>query len=114
MNGIYLDYNASTPIAPEVRAAMLPWLETAWGNPSSGRFASIRAGEALERARTQVAELLGAASDEIVFTSDGSEANNLTLKGSYFALCERGRHMGGRARCGPAERRWPQALCAQG
>ncbi len=86
MTEIYLDYNASTPIAPSVAAAMRPLLETAFGNPSSGHWASRPAKAALEHARSQVAALLGAHSDEIVFTSGGSEANNLALKGSYFAL----------------------------
>lgn len=86
MTEIYLDYNASTPIAPSVAAAMRPLLETAFGNPSSGHWASRPAKAALEHARNQVASLLGARSDEIVFTSGGSEANNLALKGSYFAL----------------------------
>lgn len=93
MDSIYLDYNASTPIAPEVQAAMLPLLETAYGNPSSGHFASLPAKVALEQARAQVAALLGAAPDEIVFTSGGSEANNLALKGSFFALRARGEHI---------------------
>ncbi|CDM23761.1 MULTISPECIES: cysteine desulfurase family protein [Pseudomonadota] len=93
MAGIYLDYNASTPIAPEVQAAMLPLLETAYGNPSSGHWASTPAKAALEHARAQVAGLLGASPDEIVFTSGGSEANNLALKGSFFALRERGEHI---------------------
>lgn len=84
MMGIYLDYNASTPIAPTVAAAMRPLLETAFGNPSSGHWASRPAKAALERARSQVAALLGAQPGEIVFTSGGSEANNLALKGSYF------------------------------
>jgi len=86
MTEIYLDYNASTPIAPSVAAAMRPLLETAFGNPSSGHWASQPAKTALERARGQVAALLGGHPDEIVFTSGGSEANNLALKGSYFAL----------------------------
>ncbi|CAM5286061.1 MULTISPECIES: cysteine desulfurase family protein [Pseudomonadota] len=93
MAGIYLDYNASTPIAPEVQAAMLPLLETAYGNPSSGHWASTPAKAALEHARAQVAGLLGASPDEIVFTSGGSEANNLALKGSFFALRECGEHI---------------------
>lgn len=93
MTGIYLDYNASTPIAPQVRAAMQPLLAGAFGNPSSGHFASRPAKAALERARVQVAALLGAAPDEVVFTSGGSEANNLALKGSFFALRDRGEHI---------------------
>jgi len=82
---IYLDYNASTPIDPAVAAVMRPLLDTAYGNPSSGHWASIPAKAALEQARAQVAALLGCADDEIVFTSGGSEANNLALKGVFFA-----------------------------
>jgi cysteine desulfurase len=86
MAPIYLDYNASTPIDPAVAAAMRPLLDGAFGNPSSGHWASAPAKAALERARGQVAALLGAAPDEIVFTSGGSEANNLAVKGTFFAL----------------------------
>jgi cysteine desulfurase len=90
---IYLDYNASTPIDPAVQAAMQPYLNDAFGNPSSGHWASLPAKEALMRARQQVASLLDAQPDEIIFTSGGSEANNLALKGSYFALREKGEHI---------------------
>ena len=81
---IYLDYNASTPIDPAVAAVMRPLLEEAYGNPSSGHWASAPAKAALENARGQVAALLGCAADEVVFTSGGSEANNLALKGLFF------------------------------
>jgi cysteine desulfurase len=84
MPAIYLDYNASTPIDPAVAVAMRPFLEDAYGNPSSGHWASAPAKAALERARDQVAALLGCASDEVVFTGGGSEANNLALKGVFF------------------------------
>lgn len=93
MGGIYLDYNASTPIHPAVSAVMRPLLDDAFGNPSSGHWASLPAKAALEHARGQVASLLGAAPDEIVFTSGGSEANNLALEGTFFALRERGGHI---------------------
>lgn len=93
MQRIYLDYNASTPIEPAVLAVMGPLLGGAFGNPSSGHWASVPAKAALEHARGQVASLLGATPDEIVFTSGGSEANNLALKGSYFALQEKGNHI---------------------
>lgn len=86
MSPIYLDYNASTPIDPAVAAAMQPFLLEAFGNPSSGHWASTPAKAALERARGQIAVLLGAAPEEIVFTSGGSEANNLAIKGTFFAL----------------------------
>lgn len=93
MAQVYLDYNASTPIDQAVSAAMRPLLEDAFGNPSSGHWASVPAKVALERARAQVASLLGASPDEIVFTSGGSEANNLAIKGSFSALRHRGEHI---------------------
>jgi cysteine desulfurase len=85
MPPIYLDYNASTPIDPAVAAAMRPFLLEAYGNPSSGHWAATPAKAALEHARRQVATLLGAMPEEIVFTSGGSEGNNLAIKGTYFA-----------------------------
>jgi cysteine desulfurase len=93
MPPVYLDYNASTPIDPAVAAAMRPLLETAFGNPSSGHWASGAAKSALDHARGQVAALLGASADEVVFTSGGSEANNLALKGAFFARRDRGSHI---------------------
>ena len=84
-NRIYLDYNASTPIAPEVRTLIAEMLEEPFGNPSSSHWAGIPAKEAVEKARAQVAALLGAMPNEIVFTSGGSEANNHVLKGVFFA-----------------------------
>jgi cysteine desulfurase len=90
---IYLDYNASTPIDPAVAAAMRPFLEDHYGNPSSGHWASVPAREALEAARGQVAALLGCQAGEIIFTSGGSEANNLALKGVYFASRDKGDHI---------------------
>ena len=90
---IYLDYNASTPIDPAVAAAMRPFLDGRYGNPSSGHWASVEAKAALENARGQVAALLGCEDDEIVFTSGGSEANNLALKGVFFALRGKGDHI---------------------
>jgi cysteine desulfurase len=85
VNPIYLDFNASTPVAPEVAAAMRPLLESHYGNPSSGHWAGQPAHAALEAARGRVAALLACSPDEIVFTSGGSEANNLAIKGAYFA-----------------------------
>lgn len=90
---IYLDYNASTPIDPAVAAVMRPLLDQAYGNPSSGHWAGTPAKEALDHARGQVAALLGCAPDEIVFTSGGSEANNLALKGLFFARRDRRSHL---------------------
>jgi cysteine desulfurase len=82
---IYLDFNASTPIAPEVVDAMRILLEEPFGNPSSGHWAGSPAREAVDKARIQVAGLLGCKATEIVFTSGGSEANNHALKGVFFA-----------------------------
>jgi len=93
MASIYLDYNASTPIDPAVAAAMRPFLEGHFGNPSSGHWAASGAGTALEDARSQVAALLGAENNEIIFTSGGSEANNLALKGVAWALKHKGSHI---------------------
>ena len=78
---IYLDYNASTPIAPDVQRAMLPFLSAHYGNPSSAHWAGTPAAEAVARARDQLAALLGCSLGEIVFTSGGTEANNTALKG---------------------------------
>ena len=93
MQRIYLDYNASTPIDPGVAAAMRPFLEAHYGNPSSAHWAATEAKTALHEARGRVAGLLGGRSDEVVFTSGGSEANNLALKGVFFALRDQGDHI---------------------
>ncbi len=84
-NGIYLDYNASTPIAPEVTEAMHSYLAGHYGNPSSIHFAGAPAKAALEKARGKVAALIGSTPGEIVFTSGGSEGNNHAIKGIFFA-----------------------------
>lgn len=81
MRSIYLDYNATTPIAPAVREAMLPFLAEHFGNPSSTHVLGRAAREAIEDARSQVAALLGAESEGVVFTSGGTESNNLAIKG---------------------------------
>ena len=93
MRQIYLDHNASTPIDPAVGAIMRPLLESAYGNPSSGHWAGAPAKAALERARSQVAALLGCTAEEIVFTSGGSEANNLALKGLFFRRRDSSAHI---------------------
>lgn len=90
---IYLDYNASTPVALEVAQAMQPWLAGRYGNPSSLHWAASDARDAIGAARRSVADLLGCAPDEIVFTSGGSEANNLALKGLFFASPSRSPHL---------------------
>lgn len=82
---IYLDYNASTPIAPEVREAMLPYLGEHYGNPSSTHWAGAPAAEAVSGARGRVAALLGCSPAEVVFTSGGTEANNTALIGAVGA-----------------------------
>jgi cysteine desulfurase len=81
MRTIYLDYNATTPIAPAVQQAILPYLAEHYGNPSSSHLLGRAAHEAVEDGRTRVAQLLGVERDEIVFTSGGTEANNLAIKG---------------------------------
>lgn len=78
---IYLDHNATTPVHPAVLEAMLPYLGEQFGNPSSGHVVGRRAKEAVERARGQVASLLGCRPEEVVFTSGGTEANNLAILG---------------------------------
>ncbi|HOC90258.1 MAG TPA: aminotransferase class V-fold PLP-dependent enzyme, partial [bacterium] len=90
---IYLDYNATTPIDPEVAAAMLPFMVNAFGNPSSTHWYGLQGRRAVEEARAQVAALLGCHPDEILFTSGGSEANNLALKGFSLAHREQGNHL---------------------
>ncbi|MRG97415.1 cysteine desulfurase family protein [Polyangium spumosum] len=86
---IYLDYNASTPLLPEVVDAMLPWLRGGFGNPSSSHVYGRRARAAIEAARAEVAALIGCAPEELVFTSGGTEANNLAIRGVAEALPDR-------------------------
>ena len=93
MTRIYLDYNASTPIAPEVAGVMRRAMDDAFGNPSSPHWAGAPAREIVERARGQVASLLGCRPTEVVFTSGGSESNNLALKGVFFASQRRRKHI---------------------
>ncbi|HSL92604.1 MAG TPA: cysteine desulfurase family protein, partial [Candidatus Limnocylindrales bacterium] len=90
---IYLDFNASTPIAPEAVDAMRPFLTDHYGNPSSLHWAGAPAKDAVEKARGQVAGLLGCDPTEVVFTSGGSEANNHAIKGTFFANRDRGDHI---------------------
>jgi cysteine desulfurase len=82
---IYLDHNATTPIAPEVRDAMRPYLESNFGNPSSAHVYGAAAAEAVYRARAELAGLLGCEPDALVFTGSGSEADNLAIKGVALA-----------------------------
>jgi len=90
---IYLDYNATTPIAPEVAEAMRPALDELFGNPSSSHAYGRRTRAAVERARGQVASLLGCDADEVVFTSGGTESNNWAIRGTAEALRDRGDHI---------------------
>ncbi len=83
---IYLDHNATTPLLPEVVDAMLPFLRREFGNPSSGHPWGRRAREAVEEARARVAGLIGCALDEVFFTSGGTEANNLAIRGAAAAI----------------------------
>jgi cysteine desulfurase len=89
MTPIYLDYNATTPLDPKVIDAMQPFLREHFGNPSSAHAYGRTAREGVERARAQVATLLGARPDEIVFTGGGSEASNLAIKGVLFKALEK-------------------------
>jgi cysteine desulfurase len=89
---VYLDYNATTPLLPEVVDAMLPYLHEHFGNPSSDHEIGRRARTAVEESRQRVAALLGCSSDEIVFTSGGTEANNLAIRGVSEARFDR-RHV---------------------
>ena len=75
----YLDYNATTPVAPEVLEAMLPYLTSEWGNPSSTYKFGSKLKTVIETARVQVAELIGARSMEITFTSCATESNNAAI-----------------------------------
>lgn len=93
MKPIYLDYNATTPIDPEVAAAMRPFLDDHWGNPSSSYSYGQIARQAIENARQQVAGLINCSPDEIVFTSGGSESNNYAIKGFAAANRHRGDHI---------------------
>lgn len=91
---IYLDYGATTPVDPRVVDAMLPWLREHFGNPASRSHAwGWEAEEAVERARAQVAELIGADPREIVWTSGATESTNLALKGAAQFYKGKGRHL---------------------
>ena len=93
MRQVYLDYNASTPIDPRVADAMRPLLADAFGNPSSGHWAGAPARALVGQARADIAALLGCRPGEVVLTSGGSEANNLALKGVFFARRDAGDHI---------------------
>ena len=90
---IYLDYNATTPIDKAVAEAMLPYIHGNYGNPSSSHELGKTAKAAIEKARKQVADLLGASPSEIVFTSGGSESNNTVIKGVAYTFRDKGKNI---------------------
>jgi cysteine desulfurase len=93
MKTVYLDHCATTPLHPDVLTAMLPFLRHSFGNPSSMHALGRKAREAVEEARGKVASLIGANASEIVFTSGGTEANNLAIQGIAHARKDRGNHI---------------------
>jgi len=93
MKRVYLDHNATTPTHPEVVKAMLPYYQEIFGNPSSIHQFGQQARKALDESREKVAEFIGAKPEEIVFTSGGTEANNLAIKGVAYANQARGKHI---------------------
>ena len=93
MRPIYLDYNATTPIDPEVAEYMIPFLKGTFGNPSSTHHFGIEARQAMSRARKSVASLLSCKPAEIIFTSGGTESNNLAVKGVAYAKKNHGNHI---------------------
>ncbi|MAH39050.1 MAG: cysteine desulfurase NifS [Dehalococcoidales bacterium] len=93
MRKVYLDNMATTPLLPEVYELMLPYLGEAFGNPSSIHQWGDRAREAIETARDQVAELIGASASEIIFTGSGTESNNFAIKGLALAQQKKGKHV---------------------
>jgi cysteine desulfurase len=90
---IYFDYNATTPLDADVRAAMLPFLAENWGNPSSVHHVGRKARALLDDARDRAAKFLGARPSEIIFTSGGTESNNLAILGTARALKSKGKHL---------------------
>ena len=93
MKRIYLDYAATTPVRPEVIQAMLPYYADSFGNPSSINFYGLESRQAIDLARTKVAEAIWAKKEEIVFTGGGSEADNLAIKGVADANIRKGNHI---------------------
>lgn len=90
---IYFDYNATTPLDPAVREAMLPFLGEVWGNPSSVHHVGRKARALLDEARDCAATFIGAKPSEIIFTAGGTEANNLAIFGTARSLQSRGKHL---------------------
>jgi cysteine desulfurase len=92
-NPIYLDYNATTPVDPLVAEAMLPFLLEHFGNPSSSHEFGIITNKVVEKARTQVANLINCKPEEIIFTSGGTESNNFALRGYALQHRQAGKHI---------------------
>ena len=92
-NRIYLDYAATSPMLPEVLEAMMPYLTGSFGNPSGVYATGREARKAVEQARRQAAEFLGAEPSEILFTSGGTESDNMAIRGAMLAAAEKGRHL---------------------
>jgi cysteine desulfurase len=90
---VYFDYNATTPLDPAVREAMLPFLSEIWGNPSSIHHIGRKARALLDDARDRAAKFLGAKPSEIIFTSGGTESNNLAILGTARLLKPKGKHL---------------------
>lgn len=93
MRKVYLDHAATTPLLPEVREAMLPYLGELFGNPSCLHDWGDAAREALDTAREQVARLIGASAEEVIFTGSGTESNNFAIKGLALAKQDKGKHI---------------------
>ncbi|MBN1782019.1 cysteine desulfurase [bacterium] len=93
MKPIYLDYAATTPVDPAVKEAMMPYFDLIYGNPSSGHQPGQDALDAVERARAQVAGLIGAAPEEIVFTGSGTESDNTAIKSACLTQNKKGNHI---------------------
>jgi cysteine desulfurase len=93
LNPIYLDYNATTPLDPAVLEVMLPFFKEHFGNPSSSHFYGKSAKDPVSKAREQTAKLIGAKTNEILFTSGGTESNNHAIIGTAFANMEKGKHI---------------------
>jgi len=93
MRKVYLDNASTTPLLPEVRQAMMPFLDETFGNPSSLHDWGDMAREAVETARAQVAQLIGANAEEIIFTGSGTESNNFAIKGLALAQQNKGKHV---------------------
>ncbi|PKB68203.1 MAG: cysteine desulfurase NifS [SAR202 cluster bacterium Io17-Chloro-G4] len=93
MEPIYLDYNATTPIDPQVAEAMLPFVHQHYGNPSSSHALGVTTHTAVEEARGRIGDMLGCLPQEVIFTSGGTEANNYAIKGVAGAYSIKGNHI---------------------